>query len=62
MKCSYVVIISGIYCYYYHPQNRIDFLDAPNNEMVHSVAILSCVDIFQGDGEDVTLVIRPENR
>lgn len=34
-----------------------DILEAPKYEMVRSVAMLSCVDVLQGDGEDV--VIRP---
>lgn len=41
------------------PKYHTDFLDAPKHGMVHSVAMLSRVDILQGDGEDV--VIRPEN-
>lgn len=36
-----------------------DFLDAPKYQMVCSVAMLSCVDILQGDEEDVAN--RPEN-
>lgn len=36
-----------------HPYYGNNILDAPKHQVVCSVAMLSCVDILQGDEEDV---------
>lgn len=43
----------------YYLNDRTGILDSPKYQMVRSVALLSCVDILQGDGGDVA--IQPEN-